>query len=38
MVRELNANKISFNSIKQSTIDKYSIKKNNEGKYYTDLK
>jgi hypothetical protein len=39
MVRELNANKITFNSIKQSTIDKYSIKKNdNEGKYYTDLK
>jgi hypothetical protein len=38
MVRELNANKISFNSIKPSTIDKYEIKKNNEGKYYTDLK
>jgi hypothetical protein len=38
MVRELNANKITFNSIKQSTIDKYEIKKNDEGKYYTDLK
>lgn len=38
MVRELNANKISFNSIKQSTIDKYSIKKNDKNEYYTDLK
>ena len=38
MVRELNQNKISFNSIKTATIDKYSIKKNDKGEYYTDLK
>ena len=38
MVRELNDNKILYNSIKPSTIKKYEIKKNNEGKYYTDLK
>lgn len=38
IARELNDNKILYNSIKPSTIEKYSIKKNNEGKYYTDLK
>ena len=38
MVRELNDNKILYNSIKPSTIKKYEIKINNEGKYYTNLK
>jgi len=35
-IRELNAGAVSINNIQQSTIDKYGIKKNNQGEYYSD--
>ena len=38
MVRELNNKKIDYKVIKETTLEKYKIKKNDEGEYYTDLK
>ncbi len=36
VVRELNSGMISINNIQQSTIEKYGIKKNNQGEWYSD--
>ena len=38
MVRELNNKKIDYKVIKETTLEKYKIKKNDKGEYYTDLK